>query len=58
MSEELLSVQELADEMKIPVATLYNWNHRGYGPRPIKLGKHLRYRRSEVERFYKAQEAA
>ena len=39
----------------IPIGTIYGWVHRGVGPRPIKVGRHLRWRRSEVERWLDEQ---
>lgn len=49
MNEEFLTVQEVADLLKVPKATLYAWRSRGQGPRVAKLGKHLRYRRSDID---------
>jgi excisionase family DNA binding protein len=46
---------ETAAYLKVPVATLYNWKYTGRGPRYIKVGKHLRYRRSDVDRWLDAQ---
>lgn len=46
--ERLLSPQELADYLAIPVATVYQWRCRGDGPRGFRVGKHVRYRWSEI----------
>jgi len=43
------SPEELADELGIPVGTIYQWRYRGRGPKGHKIGKHIRYRRSDVE---------
>lgn len=48
-TERLLSPQQLADYLEIPVKTLYTWRHRNTGPRGFRVGKHLRYRWSDVE---------
>ncbi|GAA1692194.1 hypothetical protein GCM10009808_06600 [Microbacterium sediminicola] len=45
---DLLSIEELSVFVQIPKSTLYKWNADGEGPHPVKLGKHLRYRRSDV----------
>jgi excisionase family DNA binding protein len=45
----LLSPQQLADYLGIPLATVYRWRYEGTGPRGIKVGKHVRYRQQEVE---------
>ena len=46
---QLLSVHELADYLSIPVATLYTWRYRNEGPPGFRVGRHLRYRRDDVE---------
>jgi excisionase family DNA binding protein len=33
----------------VPVGTLANWRYQGRGPRFVKVGRHVRYRRSDVE---------
>ncbi len=49
--EELLKPQQLSRYLGIPVATLYAWRQRGQGPASFRVGKHLRYRRSDVARW-------
>jgi excisionase family DNA binding protein len=49
--DRLVSAQELADYLEIPVKTVYTWRHRNTGPRGFRVGKHLRFRWSEVERW-------
>lgn len=41
--ERLLSADEVAEFLGIPVATLYQWRHKGCGPDAYRVGKHLRY---------------
>ncbi|MFF4907194.1 helix-turn-helix transcriptional regulator [Streptomyces sp. NPDC001260] len=48
-SDKLLSSEDLADYLGVPVATIHQWSHRGIGPQPLKIGKYIRYRRVEVE---------
>ena len=47
--EPLLSAQQLADYLEVPIATLYAWRHRGEGPPGFRVGRHIRYRRTDVE---------
>ncbi len=47
--ERLLTIDEVADYLSIPVGTLYQWRYKGTGPRGLRVGRHVRYRRSEVE---------
>lgn len=49
LGNALLSPQQLADYLGVPVATVYRWRHESTGPRGIKVGKHVRYRRGDVE---------
>jgi excisionase family DNA binding protein len=47
----LLRPDELAAFLGIPLATIYRWRTRGDGPRGIRVGRHVRYRVDEVERW-------
>jgi excisionase family DNA binding protein len=49
--DDLLTVQDLANWIKVPVDTIYGWRSRGQGPKGIKMGRHVRYLRSEVYRW-------
>ena len=48
----LATVEEVAEFYGIPVQTLYQWRHRRIGPRAAKVGRHLRYRWEDVERYF------
>ena len=50
----LLSAQELADYLEIPLATLYTWRYRNEGPRGFRVWRHLRYRQN-VEAWINSQ---
>ena len=51
----LLTTQQLADYLGVPVATLYSWRHAGEGPPGFRVGKHVRYRWSDVEEWVRGQ---
>ena len=53
--DELLSPQDLAGYLDVPVKTVYGWRHRGLGPAGFRVGRHVRYRRSDVEEWISAQ---
>lgn len=53
--DQLLSVAELADYLAVPPATLYQWRHRGEGPPGFRVGRHLRYRWSDVQKWIEHQ---
>jgi excisionase family DNA binding protein len=49
--EEWLTPQELADELRLPKDTIYTWRSRGRGPRGHRIGRHVRFRRSDVNEW-------
>lgn len=59
MGHELLTLDETAAYLRLPVATLYRWRSQNppYGPKGSKVGRHVRYRRADVERWLDAQAA-
>jgi DNA binding domain, excisionase family len=53
--QPLLTVEQVAEYYGVPVPTLYQWRHRGIGPRASKVGRHLRYRFDDVEKWLDEQ---
>lgn len=49
MSDDLLGPPELAAYLGVALATVYAMNHKGSGPRRIRVGRHVRYRKSDVD---------
>lgn len=49
--DPLLTIEQVADWLCVPKGTLYQWRSRHQGPRAIKVGGGLRYRRSEVDAY-------
>jgi predicted DNA-binding transcriptional regulator AlpA len=47
-NERWLSRQELAGRFGLPVKTLAQWASKGTGPRYARMGRHVRYRLSDV----------
>ena len=50
----ILTIDQAAAYLSIPKATLYTWRTRrtrraGFGPRAVKFGGCLRYRRSDLD---------
>lgn len=39
---------ELAGVIRVPIATLRYWRHLGTGPRSFRIGRSVRYWRTEV----------
>ena len=44
----LWTTADVAAFLSVPVQTIYDWRTRGYGPPGFRLGKHLRFRESDV----------
>jgi excisionase family DNA binding protein len=55
MAERLLTPQQLADYLGVPLGTIYRWNANQTGPRPTVVGRHRRYRESVVAEWLAAQ---
>ncbi|MGI8701147.1 MAG: helix-turn-helix transcriptional regulator [Nocardioidaceae bacterium] len=51
--DPLLTIDQAAAYLAIPKETLYTWRTRrpGFGPRGIKAGGCLRFRRSDLDRW-------
>ncbi len=47
--DRLFSVDELAAYLTVPPKTLYVWRYHGQGPPGFRVGRHLRYRWSDVQ---------
>ncbi|MEU8849058.1 helix-turn-helix domain-containing protein [Streptomyces sp. NPDC048564] len=48
---EWMSPEELAEFVGLPLSTIYGFNSQGDAPRRIRIGKHCRYRRADVEEW-------
>jgi len=55
MTTKLATLSEVADYLGLPVKTLYQWRSTGRGPRGLRVGKHVRYRWSDVETWLDSQ---
>jgi excisionase family DNA binding protein len=54
-SDELLSVEEVAAFYKVPVRTIYSWQATNRGPRAYRVGRYLRFKRSDCIAFLESQ---
>lgn len=55
--EKLLSVEDVADFLGVPVNTLYQWRHKGIGPTAFRVGRFLRYDPADVRQWLTDHEA-
>ena len=53
--DRLLTVEQLADYLGVPVATIYAWRYRREGPPGFRVGKYVRYRMSDVQEWIERQ---
>ncbi len=58
MPDEWLSLQQIAGEIGVPLASLYNQRSRGVGPRGYRIGRHIRVRRSDLNEWLEKQRDA
>jgi excisionase family DNA binding protein len=52
---DFLSPEELAQYLGVPIGTVYRWRYRHEGPRGLRVGRHVRFRRSDVEKWLEGQ---
>ncbi len=48
-SREWLTLAQLAEEIGVPVSSIYNWRTKGGGPRAARFGRHLRINRADAD---------
>lgn len=53
--QALATRKEVAEYLGVPAATLDQWASRGVGPRYHRVGKHARYRWSDVDKWLELQ---
>ena len=49
------AISVLSAYLGIPVASIYRWRYLGQGPRGIRVGRHVRFRLADVERWLDEQ---
>lgn len=53
----LMTIDDVAAYLVVPVATVYAWRSRGQGPAGHRVGKYVRYRRTDVDAWLADQAA-
>lgn len=54
----LLTYDEVADLLRVPVSTLRLWRHRGTGPEGFRAGRRVLFREDAVLAWIEARETA
>lgn len=47
-AEEMLTLEEACQFLRLPEGTLRYWRHLDTGPRSFKIGRHVRYWRTDL----------
>ncbi len=55
MSTEWLSLEQIAEELAVPLRTLYARRSRGDGPSGYRIGKHVRVKRADLDAWIERQ---
>jgi excisionase family DNA binding protein len=50
-TERLLTIDEVAAFLDVPVATVRTWRANKTGPRGCRIGRHVRYRREDIDEW-------
>lgn len=48
LGEEMLTLKEACGILRVPEGTLRYWRYLGTGPRSFKVGRHVRYWRTDL----------
>ena len=54
----LLSVQDVAELLQVPVQTIYAWRFQRRGPTPMRIGRYLRFDPADVARWMETRKEA
>lgn len=55
MPVEVMTIQQVADAMRVTTKTIYNWVRKGAFPRPALILGRPRWRKIDVERYVEKQ---
>jgi excisionase family DNA binding protein len=56
--DDLLTLHEVAELLRVPEATLRYWRFCHTGPASFKIGRHVRYQRRDVHTWLREQRSA
>lgn len=58
MRRPLATLEEAAEYLRVPPTTLYQWRTKGTGPKSSKVGRYVRYRWEDIEKYLDETQAA
>jgi excisionase family DNA binding protein len=53
--DKLLTLEQVAELLQVPARTLYSWRYKGEGPQGLRVGRHIRYRAADLDRWVDEQ---
>jgi excisionase family DNA binding protein len=53
--DPLLSMEDLAEYLGVPIATIYDWRVDGKGPCGVRVGRHVKFTQRDVLAWIDAQ---
>jgi len=53
--DPLLTLSEVAEHLGVPLQTIYTWRHHGEMPIGIRVGRHIRVRRPDLDAWLDAR---
>lgn len=56
--ERLWTLDDLAAFLRVPKDTIRTWSKHGEGPKGYKVGRHVRFKASDVERWLESRDPA
>ena len=57
-TNDLLTTIELAEYLKVPVESVRKWRKNRDGPRAVRVGRHIRYRRADIDAWLESRAEA
>lgn len=51
----LATPEQVSEYLGVPITTLHQWRYKHTGPKACKVGRHLRYRWADVEKWLDEQ---
>ena len=56
--DDLLTIEDVATLLRMPIATLRFWRYSNSGPRSFRVGRRVKYMRADVEAWLRQQREA
>jgi excisionase family DNA binding protein len=53
--DALVTIEQVAEHLGVPVRTLYAWRYRREGPPALRVGRYLRYRWVDIDAWLDEQ---